>query len=270
MIDIRKLKTMDELAEIGKMERKIWGMDPIPTHQTLTAVKNGGIMLGAFDEGQLIGFSYGFAGFRDGNSYLCSHMLGIDPRYRSRKIGEKLKQTQRQTAIDKGYDEMHWTFDPLETRNAYLNLTKLNGICNTYVENTYGEMKDSLNKDMPSDRFEIHWFLRSPHVVEKQLPGTEHAARLNGIQWNGSSQPEFTDKEVSISGNDVYALLVPKDFQGLKQQNHAIALDWRLKTRKVCQELFNAGYAAVRLNVLEHCGEYIFVRTDTLELGGKQ
>ena len=78
MIDIRELKTMGELAKIGKMERKIWEMDPIPTHQTLTAVKNVGIMLAAFDEGELIGFSYGFAGFRDGNSYLCSHMLGID------------------------------------------------------------------------------------------------------------------------------------------------------------------------------------------------
>ena len=127
-----------------------------------------------------------------------------------------------------------------------------------------------MNKDMPSDRFEIHWLLRSPHVVEKQLPGTEHAVRLNGIRWNEAGQPEFTDKEVSISGDDVYALLVPKDFQGLKQQDHAIALDWRLKTRKVCQELFNAGYSAVRLNVLEHYGEYVFVRTDTLELGGKQ
>jgi predicted GNAT superfamily acetyltransferase len=128
MIEIRELKTITEMEQIQELEFKVWGTETIPTHQTLTAVKNGGIMVGAYDGEQLIGFSYGFAGFRDGKSYLCSHMLGIDEAYRSQGIGEKLKLTQRDIAIAKGYDRMHWTYDPLETRNGYLNLSKLNGI----------------------------------------------------------------------------------------------------------------------------------------------
>ncbi|MBH9788269.1 GNAT family N-acetyltransferase, partial [Clostridioides difficile] len=78
---------------------------------------------------------------------------------------EKLKYEQRAIAIERGYDLMVWTFDPLETRNAYLNLSKLKGICYTYIENCYGEMQDGFNKGLPSDRFEVSWHLTSDYVV---------------------------------------------------------------------------------------------------------
>lgn len=95
MINIRELKTMNEMEQVQELERKVWGMDPVlPTHQTLTAVKNGGIIIGAFDGEKLVGFSYGFSGFQNGKSYLCSHMLGIDEAYRSQGIGEMLKRSQ--------------------------------------------------------------------------------------------------------------------------------------------------------------------------------
>jgi predicted GNAT superfamily acetyltransferase len=185
MIETRELKTIAEMEQVQELENKVWGAEIVPTHQTLTAVKNGGIIVGAFAGQQLVGFSYGFAGFHNGKSYLCSHMLGIDQPYRSKGIGAMLKLKQREIAIEKGYDRMQWTYDPLETRNAYLNLTKLNGICDTYIENCYGEMKDGLNKGLPSDRFEIHWHLTSPYVIDKQLPNIENPvtlSRLTGIR----------------------------------------------------------------------------------------
>lgn len=81
-------------------------MPTIPLHQTMTAVKNGGLIIGAYDGDKLVGFSYGFAGFTEGEPYLCSHMLGIHPDYRSQKIGEQLKLRQRELAIDMGYLRM--------------------------------------------------------------------------------------------------------------------------------------------------------------------
>ena len=78
MIEIREIKTIEQLEQVQQLELNVWGMSAIPLHQTLTAVKNGGIVVGAYQEDKLVGFSYGFAGFREGKSYLCSHMLGID------------------------------------------------------------------------------------------------------------------------------------------------------------------------------------------------
>ncbi|MBN6205887.1 hypothetical protein JYK21_05430 [Ralstonia pickettii] len=262
---------MNEMEQVQELEGKVWGMNTVvPTHQTLTAVKNGGIIIGAFDGEQLIGFSYGFAGFQNGRSYFCSHMLGIDEAYRSQGIGEMLKQKQRDIAIEKGYSMMKWTYDPLETRNAYLNLTKLNGICTTYIENCYGEMQDGFNQGLPSDRFEIHWYLTSPHVKGKLLPSIEKTITLNTLSLNKAGQPNFigAEKGYALTGQ-AYSVAVPKDFQGLKTASQELAMDWRLQTRKLFQKLFHAGYAAIQLKLRETHGEYIFVKKDTLKLGGK-
>src|SRR5699024_7508450 len=106
---------------VQRLENQIWVDDAIPTHQTSTAVKHGGIMIGAYIDEQLVGFSYGWPGFSKGETYFCSHNMGIDEQYRSLGIGEKLKRKQRDLARKKGYEFISWTYDPLETRNGYLN-----------------------------------------------------------------------------------------------------------------------------------------------------
>lgn len=271
MITYQELKTMDEMEEVQKLQVKVWGSDSaIPTHQTSTAVENGGIIIGAYHEEQLVGFSYGFAGFQNGRSYLCSHMLGIEEEYRSKQIGETLKRKQREIAIEKGYEMIKWTFDPLETRNGYLNLTKIHGICDTYIENRYGEMKDGLNQGLPSDRFEIHWYVTSPHVAEKQLPAMESPVALNSIHYNEKDLPVFEAKDEGELAGAVYSVHVPKDFQDLKAKDNKLALDWRLQTRELFQKLFQNGYAAVHLKKNDTHAAYIFVRKDTLKLGGEK
>lgn len=265
MVEFKSLRTVQALSEISKIEASVWGIDPLPVHQTLTAVKNGGIVIGAYDNNEMIGFSYGFPGFKDNKVYLCSHMLGIDARYRSKKIGEQMKERQRAAAVEKGYSEMHWTFDPLETRNAYLNLTKLNGISFTYLENAYGDMKDGINQGLPSDRFEVHWFLTSPHVTEKHSIDTEGAVDLNSVSYE-TGLPVSNEMPYHLLNEKAYAVKVPKAFQELKHSNHALALDWRYKTRALFTTLFNNGYAAVHLGLTEDCAVYTFVKKDTLNL----
>lgn len=268
MIDVKELKSLEEMEEIQQLEKSVWGMEPIPTHQTLTAVKNGGIMVGAYDEGKLVGFSYGFAGYKNGKIYLCSHMLGIDEAYRSRRIGEKLKEAQRRIAIEKGYDSMHWTYDPLETRNGYLNLTKLNGICDTYIENCYGEMQDGFNKGLPSDRFEVHWHLKSDYVDKQLEPKIENPLPLGELAFDGAGLPTLKISSLENLAEPVYSLPVPVDFQSLKAQSQKHAIHWRLQTRTVFQAVFAAGYTAVRIQKNERCNHYIFVKKETLPLGG--
>lgn len=266
MTVIKELRTMDELKLMQNIESKVWEMSPIPTHQTFTAVKNGGIVLAAFVDEKIVGFCYGFTGFKEDKSYLCSHMLAIDPDYRSRNIGAKLKLRQREIAIDKGYDLMTWTYDPLETRNAYLNLTKLNAVCNTYIENCYGEMTDGMNKGLPSDRFEVHWHLKSAYLNDYESFDVSNAVSLNTLRNNEEGLSEF----VMINHNELdahaYSLSVPKDFQRLKSESPSLALDWRLKTREKFRELFIAGYSAVHLIPYDNHAEYIFMKTDDLKL----
>lgn len=268
MIDIREIKTIEQLEQVQQLEFNIWGMPSIPIHQTLTAVKNGGIVVGAYDGDQLVGFSYGFSGFREGKSYLCSHMLGIDENYRSQGIGEKLKYVQQAIAIERGYDLMVWTFDPLETRNGYLNLSKLNGICYTYIENCYGEMQDGLNKGLPSDRFEVSWYIASDYVNKSVSIDAKNAIPVASCV---QSKQGFLCLEITENlkyNSDLYTLPVPKDFQALKLQDPTLALDWRFKTRRLLQQLFAQGYAAVQLQQQENYNEYVLVKLETLGLEG--
>lgn len=268
MIDIREIKTIEQLEQVQQLEFNIWGMPSIPIHQTLTAVKNGGIVVGAYDGEKLVGFSYGFSGFREGKSYLCSHMLGIDENYRSQGIGEKLKYAQQVIAIERGYDLMVWTFDPLETRNGYLNLSKLNGICYTYIENCYGEMQDGLNKGLPSDRFEVSWYIASDYVNKSVSIDAKNAIPVASCVQNDQGFPRLDITENLKYNKDLYTLPVPKDFQALKLQNPTLALDWRFKTRRILQQLFAQGYAAVQLQQQENYNEYVLVKLETLGLEG--
>lgn len=269
MISIQEIKTLQQIEQVKQLEEQVWKIHPLPTHQTFTAIKNGGIIVGAYDGEKLVGFSYGFAGFKDGQAYLCSHMLGIDENYRSQKIGERLKQAQREIAIAKGYTRMHWTFDPLETRNGYLNLTKLNGICDTYIENCYGEMQDGFNKGLPSDRFEVHWHLTSDYVEQQCEPVIENPIALGIIEWDALQLPIFKAQYGSTFTADSYSLPVPKDFQQLKAKSQERAMHWRLAVREACQALFSAGYTAVRLQKQSQWNEYVFVRKDSLTIGGE-
>lgn len=265
MIEYRELETQAEMRAVQRLEYRVWEMEPIPTHQTMTAVKNGGIMLGVFDNELLVGFSYGFAGFDHGKSYLCSHMMGLDAAYRSQGLGEQLKQKQREVALQKGYRLITWTFDPLESRNAYLNITKLHGICDTYIQNCYGDMTDKLNTGLPTDRLEVHWYIDQPHVEKGFSVSADKAVELNDCVREESSFPVNQDRNMDCVGAETYAVHIPNQFQQLKQQYPERALEWRLAVRTYFKKLFKTGYVAVELKRTQHVSTYYFVKKERLE-----
>lgn len=266
-MDLRVLKTASDMDLIQRLEKTIWNMAPLPVHQTITAAQNGGLLLGAFIEDDLVGFSYGFPGFHMGKGYLCSHMLGIHPDHQDKGMGALLKQKQKELASEMGYDLITWTFDPLESRNAYLNLAKLNAVCSTYVENCYGDMDDSLNHGLPTDRLKAEWWITSSHVEEPLAIDTVNAK--NPYDWGVSEDdfPVLLNSEWDAA-EGLVLVPIPANFQMIKNKNFELAIDWRFKTRRIFQELFSKGYAMAGfqkgLEGLVHY--YVLVQRNQLKL----
>ncbi len=247
-IEIYSLHDIEELNEVRKLESKIWGeADSIPVHQTITAVKNGGIVLGAFYNGELVGFQYSFPGFNGKSVYLCSHILATDKAYRNLGIGEKLKLAQRDEARKLGYAVITWTYDPLESINGYLNIGKLGGRCSNYIENCYGEMEDLLNKGIPTDRFQVEWQIKSNiiHDSRGQDVSLKLALENSLIRWNSSKEGYPAVSEllpVPNRGEDKTFVAIPKDFRSIRERDIETAVEWRMRTRQIFTELFQQGW----------------------------
>lgn len=262
-IEIRNLHTVAELELVRQLEAKVWSFDDsVPVNQTITVVKNGGFILGAFLHNQLIGFQYSFPGFDGNKVYLCSHSLGIHPDYRKFGIGEKLKWAQKELALEKGYDLITWTYDPLETVNGNLNLHKLGAVCSTYLENAYGEMDDGLNSGIATDRFLVEWRVGEQESValEANTPGE---IVLKTRKKNGLNVPG----EVDLGLNTERLLVAaPGNFQTIKNRDLRLAVAWRNITRKIFTTYLGRGWQVTDLvKDSLHEDQYLYV----LERGGR-
>lgn len=268
MYQIRPLTSLKDIENVQAVEVQIWGNPPIPEHQIYTAIYNGGILLGAFNEERLIGFQYSFPGYKEGTVYLCSHMLGVLPDYRKTGLGKMLKEYQRKLAIEMGYELIVWTFDPLESINAYLNIHKLKGVTGSYLENHYGNLNDSLNKGLPTDRFLVEWWINSGHVRDKRdncQDLTNSLLQTNIDEWDS---PIITVSKSVKPVHDAYTVPIPEDFQLLKKRNPNLAMEWRLKTRVIFQQLLSKDYVAVDLirKPEQAVSYYVFKRKNHVNL----
>ena len=172
-IEIRALTQLWEFERCVELQIAVWGYsdgDVIPRRMFVVAERIGGQVLGAFAGGTMIGFAMGLPGYRDGAAYLHSHMLAVLPEFRNAGLGRRLKLAQREDAMARGFDLMEWTFDPLEIKNAHLNLHRLGAICRRYQADFYGASSSPLQGGLPTDRLYAEWWLRSAHV-ERALRG---------------------------------------------------------------------------------------------------
>ncbi|MGB8834387.1 MAG: GNAT family N-acetyltransferase, partial [Candidatus Sulfotelmatobacter sp.] len=140
-IMIRRCRGLDELRTCISLQKEIWNFtdaELVPLRMFVVAEKVGGQVMGAFDGEDMVGFALSVPGARSGYSYLHSHMLAVRSEYRNSGLGRRLKLLQREDAIARGIDLIEWTFDPLEIKNAYLNIEKLGAIARRYNINQYG------------------------------------------------------------------------------------------------------------------------------------
>jgi len=241
-----RLRAMEDLQEL------VWGGDyraVVPAHMLYIVATSGGIVLGAYVDGQLAGFVLGLLAQRDGRLYHASHMLGIHPDHQGGGIGAALKWQQRERALAQGLDLMTWTFDPLEARNAHFNLHKLGVISRTYLENVYGDMADRLNQGLPSDRLYVEWSLRSTFKTQagraRRVPGRARqepaptAERMVSVLRNDAGMPVL---QLDPAPGAPLSIEVPDAIQRIKQEHPQLALRWRLALREALTWAFDHDY----------------------------
>jgi len=155
------------------LQKEVWKFSDaelVPVRIFVLANKIGGHVIGAFEGPEMVGFALAIPGMRNGHSYIHSHMLAVRQQNRNAGLGRRLKLFQRQVAIAHGFELMEWTFDPLEIKNAYLNIEKLGAIARRYNVNQYGITTSPLQGGLPSDRLVAEWWLKSRRV-ERVLGG---------------------------------------------------------------------------------------------------
>jgi predicted GNAT superfamily acetyltransferase len=261
-VSIRPLKAWDEYLAAEELQRVVWQMpdwrDVVPANLMIAVNKSAGLALGAFaPDGRLVGLAFGFIGMERhaGQARLKhhSHMLAVLPEYQSQKIGIRLKFKQREGTLAQGIDLMTWTYDPLQARNANLNLMHLGAIARRYLVNAYGEMTDGLNAGIASDRFEVEWWLNSSRA-ERCAAGRSERLEWEELERAGAQQVFRTkldarglphiEGENALLGEQLL-LEIPANIYAVKSASLDLAREWRVRTRDAFQRAFAAGYAAV-------------------------
>lgn len=175
---IRLLHDPQEFETCVEIQREVWGFkdeELVPSRLFIVASKIGGQAIGAFDGDRMVAFALGIPGNRNGHAYMHSHMLAVRPEYRNAGLGRRVKLFQREDALSKGIELIEWTFDPLEIKNAYLNIEKLGAITRRYTINQYGIVSSPLQGGLPTDRLTAEWWLKSKRV-ETLLATGRHPA----------------------------------------------------------------------------------------------
>jgi predicted GNAT superfamily acetyltransferase len=219
-VSIRQIETFAELRAVEELQKEVWGIpdiDVVPLTQLIAAKAAGGVLLGAFDRETLVGFVYGFVAEEDGEMAHHSHMLAVKHAYRNFNLGYKLKLAQREEVLARGINLITWTFDPLQSLNAYFNFGKLGVICDRYMINFYGEEASSFLHQSGTDRFWVKWWLTSDRVIK----------RLS------SNKPELENP------TDKLLIEIPAEVNELRLED---AIEWRQRTRREFTEALETGY----------------------------
>lgn len=166
-IELRRCHGIEDFRACVVLQKEVWNFtdaELVPLRMFVVADKVGGQVMGAFEGRVMVGFALSVPGTRSGHVYLHSHMLAVRKDHRNTGLGRRLKLMQRDDAIARGIELIEWTYDPLEIKNAYLNIEKLGAISRRYNINQYGITSSPLQGGLPSDRLIAEWWLKSNRV----------------------------------------------------------------------------------------------------------
>ena len=245
-----------EVDQLESLQQAIWGMsdmEVIPGRVLHALQFNGSVVLGAYDGSNLVGFVVGIVGRLPTTDqyHLYSAIMGVLPAYQNRHVGYQLKMAQASVARQMGLSCITWTYDPLESRNARLNIGKLGAICRRYLPNFHGTMT-GINAGIPSDRFYVEWYIEDEPVLRRLLAPTqqptfqqlmlEGAVLLNRSNWNEQGLPEPPAGFAQNAPSSMLLVEIPARFQQLKSQNFTLAQRWRERTGQIFSYYFKVGY----------------------------
>jgi predicted GNAT superfamily acetyltransferase len=226
---IRPLTEIAEFEQCVNLQRECFGMadvDLFPKRFYVVLNSVGGLVLGAFDGDRVVGFLNSMPGMKDGVPYWYSQVMAVAKEYWNSGIGSQLKLAQRDQARQRGIHRIEWTFVPLESKNAYLNLCKLGAIVRRYYVNYYGEIASALHSGLESDRVVAEWWIDKPRFQ---------------------------------AGGDVRRVFIPADIQFLKKQSLDSAKDVQMRVREQFLKNLQDDYFAAGFERTDEWSAYLFV-----------
>ena len=251
-LQIRLLKSHQDFLACERIQEVVWGRAGVSGEVLNVTQKYGGAVLGAIVKGKVAGFIYAFLARRNGRLIHWSHLMAVEPKFRDLGLGFRMKLAHRKVALAGGVSSICWTFDPLQSRNAALNIGRLGARAEDYLPNCYGRFQSVIERGLESDRFVVNWPIRSA-VVESHLRDRRpretlralllKAERVNETRLNAQGFPENRRVWLNLSRA---ALLVeiPAETDRMRVQALNLARQWRLQTRKIFQRYFGLGYRA--------------------------
>jgi predicted GNAT superfamily acetyltransferase len=224
---------------------EVWGNVGVGSEVLNVTQKYGGVVLGAIAKGKLLGFLYAFLGRYHGRVVHWSHMMAVEKRHRDKGLGFRMKLAHRELALQEGIKSICWTYDPLQSRNAALNIARLGARVEEYLPDCYGRFPSVLEKGLPSDRFVVNWQIGSAHVARRLRGPLLRHANLNLPRINETRRNKegfIANRGISFSFAEPRLLLeIPTDTDEMRGRALKLARQWRLETRRMFQRAFESG-----------------------------
>ncbi|MCJ7630760.1 MAG: hypothetical protein MUO50_20470 [Longimicrobiales bacterium] len=253
-LTFRPFSSMEEYEDCTKLQEEVWGQgfsEGVSAAILMIANRLGGLAAGAYDEnGVLQGFVFGLTGVVDGRLIHWSDMLAVRREGRDLGLGTRLKRYQRSVLLERGVREMRWTFDPLQSRNAYVNFSKLGVVCRDYVEDMYGETGSPLHRGIGTDRLVAIWDMASERAETRLVeggggPSMEELSQVPQLLPTITSGPFPSPGAPKLGLDDPLLLLaVPGAVDAIMEGDMPLAIRWRKATREVFLHYFSRGYEA--------------------------
>ncbi|HSB09167.1 MAG TPA: hypothetical protein VLM38_06620 [Blastocatellia bacterium] len=236
---IRECTSVEDFQQCIELERAVWKDDDIgimPIRLYMISKACNAPTIGAFEpSGRLVGFVHTMLALTEGHAAYHSHLAAVVEDLRHRDIGFRMKLAQRQRAIEQGVSLIFWTFDPLLSRNAHLNINKLGAIIRRYEVNYYSEgLSTVFDSKVPSDRVFAEWWVSSKHV-ESVL---------------GGARPQL--------GSDSEFVLIPEDIVAVRNRSLDDHLKWRVRVRQDFQAKLASGLIARGFERQDGTSRYLF------------
>jgi predicted GNAT superfamily acetyltransferase len=248
MVRIRvwPLQKLEEFRECERVQKAVWGSVGVGSEVLAVTQKYGGLVLGAAVSGEMAGCLYAFLARRGGWLIHWSHIMAVRRPYRNLGLGFRMKLAHRRLALAQGLKSICWTFDPLQSRNAALNLARLGAQVEEYVPDCYGKFPSAIEKGLPSDRFVVNWRIGS-RAVERRLharPPAPHLPPWPQVNDTRMDTKGFLEnRRVHLGLRDRRLLLeIPANTDLMRARDLPLARRWRLETRKLFTRYFAIGY----------------------------
>jgi predicted GNAT superfamily acetyltransferase len=244
-IVICDIESVSDMHQVEALEKEIWGcddLDVLPATMLSASREVGGVLVGAYNDKSLVGFVYGFPGLEDGEITHHSHMLAVKPSQRNLNLGYRLKLAQRDRVLAQNIKRITWTFDPLQSLNAYFNFNKLGVVANKYKVNFYGESTTSFLHQFGTDRLWVSWMIQSDRVSRRlnqsESSFTSDLPRLVQVR---NDEP-VASESLEIRGEPHVAIEIPNDINALQQKDPGLARRWREVTREAFTAAISSEY----------------------------